>query len=83
MSFATNLEEYHHERKRPEHCQLHHLLRMLQRNLLDAAFTPEGAEYVEHFCGLDCYERFGHAPRPRQNLTLRLSAAVRSRQIEA
>ena len=23
---------------------------------LDAAFTPEGAEYVEHFCGLDCYE---------------------------
>ena len=20
--------------------------------LLDAAFTPEGAEYVEHFCGL-------------------------------
>ncbi len=50
---------------------------------LDAAFTPEGAEYVEHFCGLDCYERFGHAPRPRQNLTLRLSPAVRSRQIEA
>ena len=25
---------------------------------LDAAFTPEGAEYVQHFCGLDCYERF-------------------------
>ncbi|CAD84748.1 MULTISPECIES: DUF3330 domain-containing protein [Betaproteobacteria] len=25
---------------------------------LDAAFTPEGSEYVEHFCGLDCYERF-------------------------
>lgn len=25
---------------------------------LDAAFTPEGVEYVEHFCGLDCYERF-------------------------
>ncbi|MEW9898068.1 DUF3330 domain-containing protein [Chitinivorax sp. PXF-14] len=25
---------------------------------LDAAFTPEGAEYVEHFCGLDCYRRF-------------------------
>jgi EAL domain-containing protein (putative c-di-GMP-specific phosphodiesterase class I)/DNA invertase Pin-like site-specific DNA recombinase len=21
---------------------------------LDAAFTPEGAEYVEHFCGLEC-----------------------------
>ncbi|WP_454805763.1 DUF3330 domain-containing protein [Klebsiella pneumoniae] len=46
MSFATNLEEYHHERKRPEHCQLHHLLRMLQEIPLDAAFTPEGAEYV-------------------------------------
>ena len=25
---------------------------------LDAAFTPEGAEYVEHFCGLDCYDVF-------------------------
>ena len=25
---------------------------------LDAAFTPEGAEYVEHFCGLECYQRF-------------------------
>ncbi len=25
---------------------------------LDAAFTPEGTKYVEHFCGLDCYERF-------------------------
>ncbi|WP_425648356.1 DUF3330 domain-containing protein [Cupriavidus sp. Met-2] len=25
---------------------------------LDAAFTPEGAEYVEHFCGLECYRRF-------------------------
>jgi hypothetical protein len=25
---------------------------------LDAAFTPEGAEYVGHFCGLTCYERF-------------------------
>ena len=25
------------------------------RNPLDAAFTPEGAEYVEHFCGLECY----------------------------
>jgi hypothetical protein len=50
---------------------------------LDAAFTPEGAEYVEHFCGLDCYERFQARARPRQNLTLRLSLAVRSRQIEA
>jgi len=25
---------------------------------LDAAFTPEGAQYVEHFCGLECYELF-------------------------
>lgn len=25
---------------------------------LDAAFTPEGVEYVKHFCGLDCYVRF-------------------------
>ncbi|HFE2800818.1 TPA: DUF3330 domain-containing protein, partial [Klebsiella quasipneumoniae subsp. similipneumoniae] len=26
--------------------------------LQQCPFTPEGAEYVEHFCGLDCYERF-------------------------
>jgi hypothetical protein len=25
---------------------------------LSAAFTPEGAEYVEHFCGIECYQRF-------------------------
>ncbi|OJY10840.1 MAG: hypothetical protein BGO99_05750 [Nitrosospira sp. 56-18] len=25
---------------------------------LDAAFTTKSAEFVEHFCGLDCYERF-------------------------
>ena len=25
---------------------------------LDAAFTPEGIEYVQHFCGLECYQRF-------------------------
>ncbi len=25
---------------------------------LSAAFTPEGAEYVEHFCGLECYQAF-------------------------
>lgn len=26
--------------------------------LLDAVFIPESAEYVEHFCGLECYQRF-------------------------
>ncbi len=30
---------------------------------LDAAFTPEGAEYVEHFCGLECYQRFAARAR--------------------
>lgn len=25
---------------------------------LEAALTAEGAEYVEHFCGLECYQRF-------------------------
>ncbi|MEZ5616517.1 MAG: DUF3330 domain-containing protein [Rhodocyclaceae bacterium] len=25
---------------------------------LSAAFTPEGAEYVGHFCGLECYQAF-------------------------
>ncbi|WP_048987265.1 DUF3330 domain-containing protein [Burkholderia cenocepacia] len=25
---------------------------------LDAAFTPEGTDYVVYFCGLDCYRRF-------------------------
>ena len=51
--FRTGRER--HERNRPSH---HRLLRVLQGNPLDAAFTPEGAEYVEHFCGLECYRRF-------------------------
>jgi hypothetical protein len=25
---------------------------------LDAALAVEGSEYVLHFCGLECYERF-------------------------
>nr|CAB65710.1 Urf-2 protein [Xanthomonas campestris] len=25
---------------------------------LDAALTAEGSEYVLHFCGLECYQRF-------------------------
>lgn len=25
---------------------------------LSAAFTPEGAEYVGHFCGIECYQAF-------------------------
>ena len=25
---------------------------------LDAAFTPEGGEYVDHFGGRECYQRF-------------------------
>jgi hypothetical protein len=39
---------------------------------LDAAFTPEGGEYVGHFCGPDCYQRFvaragsKTAPQPGQ-----------------
>ncbi|MBV6411859.1 MAG: DUF3330 domain-containing protein [Burkholderiales bacterium] len=24
---------------------------------VSAAFTPEGAEYVGHFCGLECYQQ--------------------------
>jgi hypothetical protein len=27
-------------------------------NVQITLFTPEGAEYVEHFCGLECYLRF-------------------------
>lgn len=25
---------------------------------VDAAFTAEGVDYVAHFCGLSCYQRF-------------------------
>lgn len=25
---------------------------------IGVAFTPEGGEYVGHFCGLECYQRF-------------------------
>ncbi len=50
---------------------------------LDAAFTPEGAEYVEHFCGLDCYERFQARAKAATESDIAPVLAVRSRQIEA
>ena len=25
---------------------------------LSAALTPQGADYVGHFCGIECYEQF-------------------------
>jgi hypothetical protein len=25
---------------------------------LSAAFTPEGAEYIGHYCGIECYQEF-------------------------
>jgi YHS domain-containing protein len=25
---------------------------------LSSAFTPQGAEYIEYFCGMECYEEF-------------------------
>ena len=65
-------------------CQLHHLLRMLQRN--STRYRPSRGRRgipVEHFCGLDCYERFRARARPRQNLAIAPVTAVRSRQIEA
>lgn len=84
MSFATNLEEYHHERKRPEHCQLHHLLRMLQKKFRSMPPSPRKARNTSNIsAGWIAMNASRHAPRPRQNLTLRLSLAVRSRQIEA
>jgi hypothetical protein len=24
----------------------------------DAALMPEGAEYIEHFCGTECYDQY-------------------------
>lgn len=39
---------------------------------LDAALTPEGADYVMHFCGLDCYRRFTErAAHDRSGVRLR------------
>lgn len=32
---------------------------------LSAALTPEGAEYIGHFCGIECYQAFvAEAKRP-------------------
>ncbi len=51
---------------------------------LDAAFTPEGAEYVEHFCGLECYQRFQcagqHCDRNERRTERLRFAAVKLRQ---
>lgn len=50
---------------------------------LDAAFTPEGAEYVEHFCGLECYQRFGRRPTLRPKPASNRTLVIRRRQVEA
>lgn len=50
---------------------------------LDAAFTPEGAEYVEHFCGLECYQRFGRGPALRPKPASNRTLVIRRRQVEA
>ena len=34
---------------------------------LSAAFTPEGAEYVEHFCGIECYQSFAAEALKRES----------------
>ncbi|MCS7410042.1 DUF3330 domain-containing protein [Escherichia coli] len=32
--------------------------KFITTDYLQQCLTPEGAEYVEHFCGLECYQRF-------------------------
>lgn len=34
---------------------------------LSAAFTPQGEDYIEYFCGLECYEQFVAAQSPSGN----------------
>lgn len=46
---------------------------------LDAALTAEGAEYVEYFCGLECYQQFLMLAAERErNISARPEAASRS-----
>jgi len=33
---------------------------------LSAALTPEGAEYIGYFCGMECYEQFVTAQQPSE-----------------
>ena len=32
-----------------------------------AAFTPQGEDYVAHFCGIECYERFRLARKAQED----------------
>jgi hypothetical protein len=48
---------------------------------LDAAFTRKARNTSNISAGWIAMNASRHAPRPRQNLTLRLSLAVRSRQM--
>ena len=50
---------------------------------LDAAFTPEGAEYVEHFCGLECYQRFQARANTATETSVKPTLVIRRRQVEA
>ena len=31
---------------------------------LTAALTPQGADYVGHFCGIECYDQFAAQKKP-------------------
>ena len=31
---------------------------------LSAALTPQGADYVGHFCGIECYDQFAAQKKP-------------------
>ena len=47
-------------------------------------FTPEGAEYVEHFCGLECYQRFQARASTATETSVKPDACqIRRRQVEA
>ena len=42
-----------------------------------------GREYVEHFCGLECYQRFGRGPALRPKPASNRTLVIRRRQVEA
>lgn len=38
------------------------------------AFTPEGADYISHFCGVECYEKWLKSQQGKQKKDISESA---------
>lgn len=64
---AVNLKEESMNKNQKEGCPLCECETCCKQIPLSAALTPEGADYVRHFCGVDCYEKWLKKQESQEN----------------